>query len=71
MENLREWAATHGLMDNSMKVNGSMGWSKVQVCGEEQKVIHTLDNGNLEKQTVMECIPGSMETDIKDNLKNA
>ena len=41
----------------------------VQVCGEEQKVIHILDNGNSEKQMVMEYILGLMVIGMKDNSR--
>jgi hypothetical protein len=41
----------------------------VLVCGEELVEIHILDNGNLEKQMVMEYILGSMVIGMKDNSK--
>lgn len=58
MGNLKELGDIVGLMENFMKENGLMGWSKVQECGEVQRGIHILDNGSLEKQMAMEFIHG-------------
>jgi hypothetical protein len=48
-----------------------MGLNTVLECGKEQKVIHILENGNLEKLMVMELIHGLMVIDMKANLSNA
>ncbi len=42
----------------------------VQECGLELRETITLDNGNSEKQTVMGCMYGLMEIDMKENLSN-
>jgi hypothetical protein len=39
-------------------------------CGEEPKVIHIKDNGNLANLKGMEFILGRMEINTRDNLKN-
>jgi hypothetical protein len=42
-----------------------------QECGLEPRETITSGNGNSEKPTVMECMSGSMEIDMKESSNNA
>lgn len=69
--NLKGMGHTHGTMGRHMKVNGSMDKNTDPGSGEGLKEIPTLGSGNRIKHLGMECIPGLMEIDTKENSKTA
>ena len=64
--NQKESGSISGLMDNFIKGSGSMASNMAQECGREPKVIAMLESGEWEKLKAMECMSGSMVTDMKE-----
>ena len=71
MENLKELVNINGLMDSSIKDNGSTVSNTDQECGKEPKATVMLVNGEWAKLKDTECMYGSMVIVIRDNLKTA
>jgi hypothetical protein len=71
MESQKELGNINGLMENTMKVNGLVGWGMVLGCGKGRREIVMLDSGNSEKLMDMEFIFGSMGIVTKANFLNA
>ena len=68
---LKVAADINGKTAKSMKDSGSMASSMALESGEEPKVILISENGDKERQMVMEFILGLMVIDMKENLSNA
>jgi hypothetical protein len=60
-----------GKMENSTKDSGPTDSSMALGYGEVPREIHTLGSGEKAGPMATECIPGSMETDMRVSLKTA
>ena len=68
-ESQKDVGGISGIMEKYTKGSGSMVSSMVQEFGGELKVTPILVSGDREELTVMEFTHGSMEIDIRDNLR--
>jgi hypothetical protein len=69
MENLKVVEDMNGQTAKYIRDNGKMELNMDLVFGEVLKEILTLDNGKKERLMDMEFTHGTMEIDMKDNLK--